>query len=73
MTWSANFSAWWNYWGEGITYERDTELLDRIHPCRIKSLEKWMRVNKYDGKHKLVLKMNEDWVEKNRGNHGLQK
>ncbi|KZL80470.1 hypothetical protein CI238_11905 [Colletotrichum incanum] len=73
MTWSANFSAWWNYWGEGITYERDYELLDRIHPGRIKSLEEWMKVNKYDGKHKIVLKMVEDWAGKNQGNHGLYK
>ncbi|KZL67146.1 LysM domain-containing protein, partial [Colletotrichum tofieldiae] len=73
MTWSANFSAWWNYWGEGITYERDYKLLDRIHPGRIKSLEEWMEVNEYDGKHKIVLKMVEDWAGKNQGNHDLYK
>ncbi|UQC79145.1 NmrA family protein [Colletotrichum lupini] len=43
MTWRQNFGAWWRFWGEGIVNKRDLELLDRIHPGRIRSLAEWMR------------------------------
>ncbi|RYN61319.1 hypothetical protein AA0117_g13003 [Alternaria alternata] len=60
MTWRENFTAWWRFWGEGIVPPRDFELLDRIHPSRIKSLADWMRQTGYDGTGKPVLKNNED-------------
>lgn len=56
MTWRENFSAWWRFWGEGLGADRDFELLDRIHPARIKSLVDWMRKTGYDGSGKSVLK-----------------
>jgi len=60
MTWRANFSAWWLYWGEGWPEKRDWASLDKIHPQRIKSLKEWMEKNKYDGQPKAVLKGVED-------------
>jgi hypothetical protein len=65
MTWRENFGAWWRYWGGGITKARDTTVLDRIHPRRIKSLKDWMVYVDYDGKRKSVLKMVEDLSLKN--------
>ncbi|CAD6447349.1 7957b2b8-0da6-4405-9292-4084d34caf50 [Sclerotinia trifoliorum] len=64
MLWADNFAAWWRYWGEGVTPQRDLGILDRIHPNRIKSLEEWMKLVKYDGKRRNVLKMVEDWEVK---------
>jgi hypothetical protein len=60
MTWKQNFAAWWQYWSEGIGATRDMELLDRIHPTRIRSLKEWMEKVGYDGKPKNVLKNLED-------------
>ncbi|CAN9216050.1 unnamed protein product [Alternaria alternata] len=60
MTFRQNFTAWWKFWGEGKARPRDIQLLDRVHPTRIKSLEEWMRVNQYDGKQKSILKGIED-------------
>lgn len=60
MTWRANFSAWWSFWGEGWAEKRDWALLDKIHPQRIKSLKEWMGKNEYDGQPKAVLKGAED-------------
>lgn len=60
MTWRANFSAWWSFWGEGWGEKRDWALLDKIHPQRIKSLKEWMEKNEYDGQPKAVLKGAED-------------
>ena len=56
MTWRQNFGAWWQYWSEGFGATRDMELLDRIHPTRIRSLEEWMEKVGYDGKPRSVLK-----------------
>ncbi|KAL2880273.1 hypothetical protein SGCOL_004322 [Colletotrichum sp. CLE4] len=64
MTWRQNFGAWWRFWGEGIVNNRDLELLDRIHPGRIRSLAEWMRKTGYDGKPRPVLKGIEDWKSK---------
>ncbi|EXK76737.1 hypothetical protein FOQG_18529 [Fusarium oxysporum f. sp. raphani 54005] len=65
MSWRENFGAWWRYWGDGITAPRDTEILDRIHPKRIKSLAAWMQHVGYDGASPGgVLKMVEDWAGK---------
>ncbi|KAH7095144.1 NmrA family protein [Paraphoma chrysanthemicola] len=60
MTYRQNFTAWWKFWGEGVVQPRDLQLLDRIHPQRIKSLEEWMRIFEYDGKRKSILKGVED-------------
>ncbi|KAK3632760.1 hypothetical protein LTR56_007135 [Elasticomyces elasticus] len=60
MTWRENFSAWWRYWSEGKGATRDMALLDRIHPNRIKNLEEWMRLKKYDGKPRPIMKNLED-------------
>ncbi|KAJ8062330.1 hypothetical protein OCU04_008878 [Sclerotinia nivalis] len=73
MLWTDNFLAWWRYWGEGVTPPRDLAILDRIHPGRIKSLEEWMKLVKYDGKPRNVLKMIEDWDAKQSGQHGPEK
>jgi hypothetical protein len=60
MTYRQNFTAWWKFWGEGMACPRDLELLNRVHPKRIKSLEEWMRTVRYDGKRRSVLKGLED-------------
>lgn len=56
MTWRENFSAWWRFWGEGLGADRNFDLLDRIHPNRIKSLAEWMQKTGYDGNRKSILK-----------------
>ncbi|KNG44534.1 hypothetical protein TW65_08613 [Stemphylium lycopersici] len=60
MTFRQNFTAWWKFWGHGMARPRDLQVLDRIHPKRIKSLEEWMRIVQYDGKPKSILKGAED-------------
>ncbi|KAM0598551.1 hypothetical protein ACHAPH_003994 [Verticillium nonalfalfae] len=67
MKWNDNFGAWWRYWGEGRTPLRDTAILDRIHPKRIRSLAEWMKHVSYDGNRRFVLKMVEDWAAKQGG------
>ncbi|CRK47150.1 hypothetical protein BN1723_007375 [Verticillium longisporum] len=67
MKWNDNFGAWWRYWGEGRTPLRDTAILDRIHPKRIRSLAEWMKHVGYDGNRRFVLKMVEDWAAKQGG------
>ncbi|CZR52234.1 probable nitrogen metabolic regulation protein nmr [Phialocephala subalpina] len=56
MTWRENFSAWWRFWGEGCGADRNFELLDRIHPSRIRSLAEWMQKVEYRGRPKNILK-----------------
>jgi hypothetical protein len=56
MTWRENFSAWWRFWGEGWGADRNFELLDRIHPNRVKTLAEWMQKTGYRGAGKSVLK-----------------
>jgi hypothetical protein len=60
MTFKENFGPWWKYWGEAKAEKRDFAMLDRIHPNRIKNLEAWMRLVKYDGQPRPVLKGVED-------------
>lgn len=60
MTWRQNFSAWWRYWGEGVCGPRNMQLLDSIHPNRIKSLADWMTKVGYDGTQRPILKGLED-------------
>lgn len=64
MSWRENFGSWWRYWGDGITKPRNTAILDRIHPERIKTLAEWMKHIGYNGKRGNVLKMVEDWAAK---------
>ncbi|KAH6985498.1 hypothetical protein EDB80DRAFT_590845 [Ilyonectria destructans] len=68
MTWRENFGAWWRFWGEGIVNPRDKQLLDRVHPGRIKSLAEWMQRTGYDGKTRPVLKGIEDFKSKMEAN-----
>lgn len=60
MSWRENFTAWWKYWSSGMGATRDISLLDSIHPTRIKTLEQWMRKNRYEGKPRPILKGLED-------------
>lgn len=51
QTWWKNFEAWWTLWRDNIV-KRDYNLLDQILPDRIRTVEEWMRLKKYDGSHK---------------------
>jgi hypothetical protein len=42
MNFRDNFTAFWDVWKHGIV-QRDYELLDEIHPNRIRSAEQWFR------------------------------
>ncbi|KIK62281.1 hypothetical protein GYMLUDRAFT_42227 [Collybiopsis luxurians FD-317 M1] len=67
LLWRENLSGWWRYWDDGKDGVVDMDLLTRIHPNRIKSLEEWMRQVGYDGQHKPgnVLKGVEDLIQAN--------
>lgn len=47
MTFRQNFTGFWNMWkasgGNKGVVQRDYELLDEIHPERIRSVEQWLR------------------------------
>ncbi|KZT39123.1 nmrA-family protein [Sistotremastrum suecicum HHB10207 ss-3] len=53
-SWRQNFSGWWTNFREGLL-TRDMEYLKSIHPG-LRSIEDWMRENKYDGTWKPFLK-----------------
>jgi nucleoside-diphosphate-sugar epimerase len=59
MTVRENFTAWWKIYqasaGNKGLIKRDYELLDKILPDRVKSVEEWMRVTGYTGEKKSVL------------------
>ncbi|QDK39327.1 NmrA/HSCARG family protein [Bdellovibrio sp. NC01] len=55
QTYWENFSGWWSAWHDDIV-TRDYEMLDKILPDRVRSLEEWMRKVKYDGAFRSVLK-----------------
>ncbi|KAF2094413.1 NAD(P)-binding protein [Rhizodiscina lignyota] len=64
LTWGQNFSGFWNLFKEsggnkGLV-RRDYEMLDRIHPGRVKSVGEWMKKVGYEGQPRPVLK---DWVD----------
>jgi hypothetical protein len=42
MNFRDNFTAFWDVWKHGIV-KRDYELLDEIHPNRIRNAEQWFR------------------------------
>ncbi|EJU04872.1 hypothetical protein DACRYDRAFT_98644 [Dacryopinax primogenitus] len=53
-----NCKGWWNVWRDGLfTWDKvDVDLLDEIHPGRIRGLEEWMSKVGYDGERKPFLK-----------------
>lgn len=55
-----HFGPWWGIFqksgGNTGLWKRDYELLDEIMPDRIRTLEEWMRREKYDGKTKPILR-----------------
>ncbi|KAF9062382.1 hypothetical protein BDP27DRAFT_1428011 [Rhodocollybia butyracea] len=65
MSWRENFTAFWHYYHDGVNGVVDLDLLTRIHPNRIKSLEEWMRKVGYDGRGRpgTVLKAVQDLME----------
>ncbi|KAJ3869600.1 NmrA family protein [Lentinula novae-zelandiae] len=60
LSWRDNITAFWRYWDDEVDGVADMNLLDRIHPNRIKSLEEWMRKVEYDGSMKPIMKGPED-------------
>lgn len=60
LTYRQNFSAWWTLYqrsgGNKGILRRDYELLDKIFPRRVRSLEQWMRKVGYTGERRVVLK-----------------
>lgn len=64
LTWSTSFKGWWNLWrysgGKNPVISRDYDLLDKILPNRVKSIEEWMRKVGYQGDRQLVLKDQQD-------------
>jgi hypothetical protein len=65
MSYGQNFTAWWKIYqasgGNKGIITRDYELLDRILPGRVKSVEEWMRKTDYSGGFKPLLK---DWADR---------
>merc|ERR1719215_861281 len=55
MSFHENFTGWWNLWRANLV-ERDYQLLDEIHPQRIRSVREWMELTGYDGSLKQALK-----------------
>jgi len=45
-----NFTGFWNLWRDS-TVKRDYQLLDKIHPNRIRSAEEWIRKTGFNGSH----------------------
>ena len=64
MSYGQNFTAWWTIYqasgGNKGIITRDSEMLDRIFPGRVRSAEEWMRKTGYTGELKPLLK---DWVD----------
>jgi hypothetical protein len=64
QTWRQNFSGFWTLFkhsgGNRGAVRRDYEMMDRIFPDRVKSVEEWMRKVGYDGSPRPTLK---DWVD----------
>jgi hypothetical protein len=60
LTWRQNFTAWWEIYrasgGNKGIIQRDYDLLDRILPSRVRSLEEWMKKVGYTGEYKRLLK-----------------
>ena len=64
LTFAQNFENWWNLYkgsaGNNGVITRDYELLDRILPERIRSVEDWMRKTEYTGEKQALLKSTQD-------------
>lgn len=64
LTWGENFTGFWNLFkaskGNKGLVRRDYEMMDRIFPDRVKSVEEWMRKVGYSGEPRPILK---DWVD----------
>lgn len=61
LTFQENFTAWWKLYqlssrNQGLI-QRNYELLDKIHPKRVRSLKQWMEKTGYAGEYKPVLKL----------------
>ena len=60
LSYKENFEHWFNLYraseGNKGLIRRDYEMLDRILPDRIRSVEKWMRKTGYNGEKRKVLK-----------------
>jgi hypothetical protein len=53
QTFWEDFAAWWALYRDNII-KRDYKLLDEILPDRIRTVEEWMRLKKYNGSHKVL-------------------
>jgi hypothetical protein len=60
QTFRSNFSGFWNMWkfsgGNNGAIRRDYALLDDIPPQRVRTVEEWMRLSRYEGKKGTTLK-----------------
>lgn len=54
QTFEQNFTNWWNLYKDSVI-TRDYELLDRILPDRIRTVEEWMEKEGYNGEGKGIL------------------
>ncbi|KAI8844750.1 hypothetical protein BC829DRAFT_428062 [Chytridium lagenaria] len=48
LTFHENFTGFWELWNANVV-KRDYELLDKIHPGRMRSVEEWMKMKKVYG------------------------
>jgi len=64
MTWKQNFTGWFNLWrnsgGKNPVIARNYDLLDKILPNRLRSIDEWMEKVGYNGNSKVLLKDRED-------------
>ncbi len=59
MTFGENFTNWWNLYkasaGNKGLVQRDYDLLDRLHPARIRTLDEWFRKTGWKGEEGSIL------------------
>lgn len=60
LTYQQSFTAWWRLYqlsgGNKGLIQRDYELLDKIHPQRVRTLKQWMEKVGYTGEYEPVVK-----------------
>ncbi|KAK9352155.1 NmrA-like family domain-containing protein 1 [Lipomyces doorenjongii] len=60
LTYQQNFTAWWRLYqlsgGNKGLIRRDYELLDKIHPERVRTVKQWMEKVGYTGEYEPVVK-----------------
>jgi hypothetical protein len=60
QTYGENFTNWWNLYkasaGNKGLIKRDYQFLDKILPGRVKSVEEWMKKEKYTGERVALVK-----------------